>query len=178
MYLLTTPAGEKLAIILPPKTGSRTIQKWITAEPGWQTFRGRHGLCAEIAALSDVVVASIRHPCDVLVSWYHYQHRRRGLLGFETFSDYLHQYVFEDRNQYLTETTLPGAKHADRFLVFENGIERELNALAIMFGLPHRPVGHIGAAVDRKPWQDYYSPEDLALVKDRYKHDFEIFPYE
>ena len=178
MYKITTPNDLPVFIILPPKTGTRSIERAIKRELNAERIGSRHDVDVRQLIGAAAVAATIRHPCDVLVSWYHY-----SVLGKKSgrrFGDFLDR-VFRDdsgmQGRYLRYSTLPGAEHAKHFICYEDGLENSLNIFLWSHGLPKVSLEHLGASINRRPWREYYSRRLLRIVKDKFGQDFERYEY-
>jgi len=55
----------------------------------------------------------------------------------------------------------------------------QINEVIKEFGFPMlTTVPHVGKAVGRKPWREYYDDRTKRLVYNRYKEDFSFGEYE
>lgn len=166
--------GKSYGVILPPKCATRSYEHALK-RMGAKAYGGRHKFPPAHYEACDVVVASIRHPCDVLVSWYHYD--RAGQRFPRTFGEYI-GYVMGGGNSYIVKTTLPGAECASVYLRYEDGPHRAWNQFLASCGIePAETFEHKGKSDDRAPWQSYYSPDLLGAVREKYRRDFERYGY-
>lgn len=175
MLLLQCPGRlAPLAFILPPKTGTRSLQRAL-AERGAITRRGRHGVDIQKLWTLPVVVATVRNPFDVLVSWYHYD--AKGEKAGRSFDDWLNTIALVGKNSYLAKSTLPHAEHATRLLRFEDGLER-VNVILEGFGVEPVTLPHVGRAESRKPYREYYTEATRREVEQHYRLDFLRYGYQ
>jgi hypothetical protein len=167
--------GTRYGVILPPKTATRSYENALK-RIGAKANSGRHGCPKELIQQQGVIVASVRHPCDVLVSWYHYD--RRGARTGISFAGFI-GLALSGEHDYLSKSTLPGAEHASKFLRYEDGPFNAWKSFQESIGMePDCSFFHIGAATGRKPWKAYYTGELLHVVGRAYKKDFQRFGYE
>ncbi|MCT8160375.1 sulfotransferase family protein [Pseudoruegeria sp. SHC-113] len=136
----------------------------------------------------------IRNPFDHAVSHYEYMKQFRikdtaekvGKLTFEEYLDYRQQppsgkdTIFArlpNQSYYLTDET--GELLVKRLARFED-LNAELSAIAEELKLPDFQLRHINktkSKSDKKPYQDYYTPETEAVVREIYKPDFALLGY-
>lgn len=183
MLILRREDCQPLAFVLPPRTGSRSIEHalapLVTSKLG-----SRHYFPAPKAPSECEVISSVRNPFDILVSWFHFPDSsqpedRLGLhlLGGDgrTFSEFLDE-IFSGKNKYLIHSTMRHASRATEYIRYENGIEDELNRILVPRGYPSVAVPHIGKT-SRPDFNSYYTPELKAKVIDKFGSDFEKFGY-
>lgn len=168
---------KRIAFILPPKTGTRSIEHVIRGQLHAVKRGTRHSIDKSVIDAADVVVASIRNPFDVIVSWYHFHGAGEKVQrGFE---DWL-EYIWADpqnRVRHLEYSTLPYAEHATEYIRYEEGLAEQLNQFLVRHGYPKCEVPHTGKCESRQPWPEYYTPEIQQRVLDRYGQDFKRYGY-
>lgn len=181
MYVFDTPSGGKAAWILPPKTGTRSVEKVLRDKFHGACKAGRHGVARQELRDVDLVIASIRHPCDVLRSWADYHPSGRKS---KSFGHWLKTQAGADEKirpiNYLEKSTLPQAHLATEFCRYENGLEAEFNRILrdLGWGQPPIVLGHIGKAEKPTPWQELFTPDLRRIVREKYHADFERFGYD
>lgn len=170
-----TGASKTLGFILPPRTGSRSIDHAISPL-GVARIGGRHSVPSPLPEV-DCMISNIRNPFDVLASWYVSQGPPHGGVG-EDFGHFLDRVLDGGHTWIQDGTTLPGAKFAHRVIRFEAGPGEALNFLLREFGWPVVSVPHIGKSYERKSYRDYYNPVQRAAVRKAFADDFTRFGYE
>lgn len=147
---------------------------------GATKVRSRHRIDEVMVAAADSVVATIRNPFDVLVSWYHYH--SAGADSNRTIEEYL-DWVWGSpqdnphRNSHLEKSALRHAEHADLLVRHELGLANEFNRVLKQLGLSEVDLPHVGAAERRKPYRDYFDDNLRNRVLAYYAEDFERFHY-
>lgn len=175
MYVLRDHRnGGHVSFILPPKTGSRSVEAALRGLGG-KVYAGRHGVDTFLLEGSNVSYATVRNPYDVLVSWYHYE--PRGARTKTTFRAYLDG-LDKRKNGHLEHSVLHFAECAGKFLRYEDGLEAQLNLALDAAGYDPVTLNVIGQAVNRKPWPTYYSDYEYGWVKRRFGSEFARFNYE
>lgn len=122
---------------------------------------------------------SVRHPCDLLVSWYHYTTNGRDRP--EPFGIYLAGFL-EIGNVPWVEPTgrlFYAAEHANGVLRYERGPVAEMRRACATVGveLPEQEEPIIGKAENRQPWRAYYTTAMLHQTYDRFESDFLDYGY-
>ncbi|SLN19037.1 Sulfotransferase family protein [Pseudoruegeria aquimaris] len=137
----------------------------------------------------------VRNPFDHAVSHYEYMKQFRikdiaekvGQLSFEEYLDYRRQpprgkdTIFArlpNQSHYLTDGA--GTLLVKRLARFER-LEADLSAIAEELALPEFRLRHINktkSKSEKKPYQDYYTPQTEAIVREIYKPDFALLGYD
>lgn len=192
---------RKFVFICVPRTGSQTLQEWFVTElvPPAQQVRGkfhRHRLPRGVDD-SWVVVATVRHPLDRLVSLFYRfrshtikswieKRKKRGRMGRKVTYDFPEfvQLVLQDQRRYFSErdriTTVCAflrktRRPVLRLLRYET-LERDVQALPFV---QQRVELNNRYASKRKPLREYYrNPELLALALEWARTDCEPYGYE
>lgn len=176
MYIFDTPLAGKVGWILPPKTGTRSVEKAIRKTFDVASTGGRHGVPRGEIKNCDLLVANIRHPFDVLRSWYDYHPSGRK----SNFDQWLRDQVTgngQRRINYLELSTLPGADFASEFMRYEDGPADEVERIFRLFGVDPPQLEHIGRARNPRPWRQVFSRELEAIAFEKYQDDFHNFNY-
>lgn len=176
MYVLAEPGKPTLAFILPPKTGTRSLEHALAGQLKASKRGSRHTVDQTVVEQADLVVSSVRNPFDVLVSWYHYH--GAGEQSKRSIDEWL-QFIWEnpDRNRHLEYSTLPGAEFAEGFVRHECGLEPQLNRVLREHGYGEVRLPHVGAAEKRRPYREYYSDALRQAVEEKYPRDFILYEY-
>jgi hypothetical protein len=142
-----------------------------------QRVAGRHDIESRLFGQCREIICNVRNPWDVLVSWYLYQ--QQGKLEGRSFGEYL-LWVFGDsrHNGHIYQTPLQFAEYATEYVKADTDLSGQLQTIMNRWGLPFTPVPHIGAAVDRTHYRDYYTPDLVELVKGHYGYRMNILDYE
>ena len=177
MYLLPREA-PRLALILHPKTGTRSIERAITGVA--RAVRGRHGVSQHdldhTLRNGGEIAGTVRNPFDTLVSWYYYQNRR--VTNPANFEAWLRGFV--ERGTGWVKPNHPlfyGADSMTRVIRFESGLQTQLNELLADAGVPTVDVPHLGAANGRRHYAEYFCPRTIDIVYRRFESDFTRFGY-
>lgn len=184
MLFLRRDGCQPISLVLPPRTGSRSIQRAL--EPLITNKLGsRHSLQCGVSIPQDcLLVSSIRHPLDVLVSWFHFPDSHQPQNGphrftmggrGKTFDNYI-DFVLAGGNPYLSHSTLRHADEARDLIRYEDGLERSANDLLRKYGYPEVDMPHVGKT-DRPDFRSYYTPGLVSKVVEKYSDDFERFGY-
>lgn len=185
MRLLRGPnrSGDGIGFILPPRTGTRSIEQALVSLHALPIGSRHH--VPETLPPAKLTVATIRNPYEVIVSWFHfpdpdYRNRSPAVLALggnrRTWDEWL-DFVLSGQHKFMADSTLRGAKRADRFIRYENGLEPQLHAVLSEHGYACPPVGHIGKS-GRKDYTGYYTGRQIRDVRERFSDDFERFGYE
>lgn len=119
-----------------------------------------------------------RHPCDQLVS--HYLHIKRddkhmyyGLVKGMEFGEWVRWYTDGIRagaSGYFLDAPMT------RILRFER-LQEGFASVCVDLGIPARRLPELNAAVDRRPWREYFDDGLLNYVGQHYSEDFRRFDY-
>lgn len=175
MYVLEIPNGRELVWILPPKTGTRSTEK-VLQHLKAESVGGRHGVNPDKIPSGSIVVANIRNPYDVIVSWWYYAGRAADKKDMSLVRYVQHAVA---NNSYLKYSTLPGAEHATEFVRYENGLGWEVRRVLEKYGVrPDCGFPHVGRAPNRGNWVEEMDEPTQELVNKHFYDDFEKFGYE
>ncbi len=177
MYLLTE---QNLGYIAHPKTASSAMQR--TLRKLGAELRGTHHavddeLCYNILNSGGRVVATIRNPFDLMVSWYfHYAHRRPGKV-MEPFKEWLPNQIAKP-NQYLTQGMFYGLHLVNRILRFEH-LQEDFDRLCDEYGLPHTRIEpfNVSAERDGRPYQEMYDVGLRELIQQNFTTELDVGNY-
>jgi hypothetical protein len=118
------------------------------------------------------IIATVRNPWDVIVSWWHHNQNWFGPTNSE-FPRFVSRFPIDGRNNYMAEGRLywRWTQHATHIIKYER-LEADLSRVI------RQPVSlpHIGES-DRKPYQDYYDAELRAFVAEAFAPEIEEFKY-
>lgn len=173
MYILDSPKVGKVCFVLPPRTGTRSIESALKRKRA-SCQDGRHRIVEGSLRSCQLVVAAIRHPLEILLSWFSYDNK-----GEECFRRYVEREALSGGNRYLAESTLPHADRATEFLRYEFGVRNEYNRVMEQIGLEPDPnFEHIGkTGAGELDVLSYYPDDLLEQVKKKYRKDFVGFHY-
>lgn len=188
MYVLRgRPDQKSIGFVLPPRTATRSVVAAI--EPLGAVKVGTKHRIPKREPQVDLWVATIRNPLDVIVSWFHFpdkdQPERRRRAGSQrlqesggngrTWPEFL-EYVLSGEHNWMKDTTLLGAEHASLVIRQDIGVQKGLNFILDYAGYPEVEVPCIGKT-ERPAAETYYTPEQEAAVREKFKADFERFGY-
>lgn len=172
MYVVPSVRGDRIGVILPPKTGTRSLERWLRELPGAERIGNRHGFPRDTIESCDLVYASVRNPFDVMVSWFHYCYSSKM-----PFPQFLSQVIIGQSSSYLRYSTLPGAEFAAELIRYEHDLQSEAERVAEVHGWPKPTLAHVGKAETRRPYREYYSEFDRRMVETTYRQDFIRYKY-
>jgi len=70
-----------------------------------------------------------------------------------------------------------GSEWMNRTIIFEQGIEWQVNGILAEIGHDPVEIGHCNAAKDRRDWREYYSDDMIRSVETQFPLDFTEFHY-
>lgn len=128
----------------------------------------------------EIAVSTVRHPCDLLVTWWLRQKdtiSKRWKVPEPTFPEYI-EFVDEDT---------PGGPYikggrmfwmeADHYLRYES-LQTDLDAFLAQLGLLTTQLEKQNVTKNKKPWRTYYDEATLSLVRHRFGEEAARFGYE
>jgi hypothetical protein len=126
---------------------------------------------------SELVVTTVRNPCDLVVTWWlRQQPAVKKYIGedatFEQFVSRVDE-VIGVSGPFLKDGKIFW-HDCDTIIKYENLVE-ELNALLVCLDLPTVSLSLINVTKGKKSWIEYYNEQTLAIVRERFKE--EIFQY-
>ena len=128
---------------------------------------------------SEVVVTTVRNPCDLLVTWWLRQPEAVATyIGPEaTFEQFVRSVdrVIGVSGPYLADGKIFW-HDCDRVLHYET-LQEDLDELLIGLDLPTVLLKKHNVTKNKRPWQDYYTEETLAVVRSRFKEEMELYGY-
>jgi len=117
-----------------------------------------------------LIVESVRHHCDVLVSWWYW---RCSSTPFEEFI----KNVLDGKHSFLKPVTLYSKFNSNYILRYES-LENEWATLCNTAGLEFRPLIR---SKSKRPkgikWQSLYTPKIKSMIVDSYKDEMEKLGY-
>ena len=127
---------------------------------------------ARLTTMRYRVIACVRNPWDILVSWYHHNKNWFGP-KFTEFPDFIRRFPVDRKNVYLENGRMfeMYTKHASHIIHFES----QRQDLARILHVPI-PLPHIGAS-DRRPYQSYYDESSREFVAERFSYEIERYGY-
>ncbi len=133
--------------------------------------------------------AFVRNPWDLQVSSYHHIRRERPhlLQGIPDFESFL-RWKFDPRRpyHYIIDTSIQLQSdylidlHGNIIVDFIGRYERleeDFREICHRIGIKPPPLPHKRRAKDRRPYQEYYTPETAELVAKHFQRDIEMFGY-
>ncbi len=172
----TKPFG----FIAHPRMASQSVRKalfGIGARESNHTFEKAEA--GRIIEAGGTVACIIRNPWDTMVSWWSYKQEKPynpTYPDFPTFQEWLPGILEEG---FQTEDYLYyGSQHCNRFIRFEQDIERQLNGCLADCGLPTVAMPYIGASLRLcNYYQDYYTTDLAIQVYRRFAGEIEQWGY-
>jgi hypothetical protein len=189
-----------VAVVLPGKfiylatlhTASSSITDALKTLPG--AFQpkdpragvGRHAsldqvqhLCGSKLTGTEFVFAAVRHPYDIIVSWYLRNRTHFQIPKGATLLEFLRVWVDLDAEPFMRQHRIffaaEGAKHVMRY---ERGIQTELNNVLRKIPLvPEVTLVHENATADKEHWSTYYDEETYAFVNETFASDISRYGY-
>ena len=156
----------KLVFLEHPRTGSTAIRAAIRKIGGHT--RKRHSLVQPVGL--ERTVATVRNPYDLLVSWWLVIKERTG--SWKDFGRFLDEYdnpnMLRDGRLFYFE-----AYHLMRYETLQKDFNIVLSSARI------RPVklNRLNMTPGKLSYKSYYTPETIAIVKDRFAEDLEEYGY-
>ena len=149
-------------------------------------FRTHHSTREELEALrpelfkgSEVSFSTVRHPCDLLVTWWLRQ-RKTIAIRLKVSEPTLLEYIE------LVEEGTPGGPYikdglmywmeTDIYLHYET-LQEDLNDFLELHGLPKVELERLNVTKNKRPWLDYYDEGSFDLVRRRFGEEAELFGY-
>lgn len=124
---------------------------------------------------NEIAVSTVRHPCDLLVTWWlrylRYNGGGPGLLEFIQFSEKeITRFMpyLRDGKMYWIDS--------DEYMRYES-LQTDLNNLLTRFGFPSVVLRKINVTKEKKAWQSYYDDEMPDVVHQRFGKEAERFNY-
>ncbi len=157
MYLIEPNFGY----IAHPKTASSATQR-VIRDLGGQLYGGHHDVearwCRPILDAGGIIMATVRNPYDLLVSWYFHYKKRRGTTAndMESFEVWLPQQL-ANPNDYIRKGLFFGLPWTNRVLRYEN-LQDDLNAVLVEAGLTPTPLEQVNVSPHRegRPYREMY----------------------
>lgn len=121
----------------------------------------------------ELAFATVRNPYDVMVTWFI---QMRSSIRNMPFLEFVKSYQNKDleRDGRLFFTCVDGVE----IMKYET-LQADFDAILDRVGINrtelklHNPTGY-----KKKPWRTYYDPESLAVVNERFGHEFDRYGYE
>lgn len=174
-----------------PKTGSISLSAFFSENYGARNeISESHPLYAPIHKLQHqrglgdyghyTIVASIRNPFELMVSWYTYcrmypKQWQHPICKMLTFTQYA--YWVKEAGHVLRMTQTEFLKPLDEI---DHWIRLE-SVRATLMQLPFvtdaSPLRHVNTSTYEKPWLTYYTPDAVKHVREWAAEDFENFGY-
>jgi hypothetical protein len=179
MYVLK---AFNFGYIAHPKTASSATSR-VLRELGAEVVGNHHsveeGVCQQILDSGGIVMAAVRNPFDLMVSWYFHYKQRRGITANDmaSFATWLPQQL-SNPNQYVRKGLFYGLKWANRVLWFEH-LQDDFNDVMSELGLPPTFIGpfNISRFREGRPYQKMYTPELVDLVRGHCQSELDMTGY-
>lgn len=142
---------KRVAFILHPRCASHSIAEALQGI-GFVYSGTHHQIDQDWVNIAKSVACVVRNPCDVLVSWYHYQG------GDRTFKQYLEDWP----NQWALNGMFYGLGHCDTVINYEN-LDSELNLWLSKIGLPSVTLPKVNVTKNRKPWELMFTGYEASI---------------
>jgi len=170
-----------LGYIAHPKTASSATSRIVRDTLGAKTIGTHHAvddeLCRRILETGGRVMATIRNPFDLMVSWYfHYAHRRPDKV-MEPFKEWLPNQIAKP-NQYLIQGMFFGLQWANCILRFEY-LQEDFDRLCDEVGLPRTIIEPFNISVKRegRTYQEMYDSELRRLIQENFADELAAGDY-
>jgi hypothetical protein len=185
--------GKLIYLALPHTASMVTVQTLVTLEGalGQEVTRVNHHATRAEARVKrpdlfsgdEVAVSVVRHPCDLLVTWW-----LRHLIRLSTHKKSPRPPTFEhflkmpeeEISAYSPSYLKAGRMYwmdADEYLRYEN-LQEELNRTLNRFDLPSVALPRRNVTRNKRPWQEYYDEDVFAAVRERFGDEAERFGYQ
>jgi len=76
-------------------------------------------------------------------------------------------FVYDEYNQQLV----------DRILHFER-LKKDFKAICLQLGIKRNKLPHLNSSGNRRPYQSFYTTNDIELVRSTFRADIEMFGYQ
>jgi len=160
---------RKLIVLEHPRTGSSAVRAALKSIGG--KTRGRHTLVKP--SRGEMVVATVRNPYDVVVSWWLNTKGKWHELSFEDFvSDYIGNTLFTRGGKLFYF-----AEHVNTMLRYET-LADDLARVLKLVKLPPVRLKFTNITAGKHPYQSYYTPAIQEIVTQRWGDEIERFGYE
>lgn len=178
MYVLE---DKNFGYIAHPKTASSATSRIVRDTFGAKQVGNHHAAkeewCRPILDSGGIIMATIRNPYDLMVSWYfHYAARRPGT-PMEPFTEWLPN-IIKKPNGYIEQGIFFGLKWANRILRFEH-LQEDFDLLCDEVGLPRTFIESFNVSAERKgrPYQEMYDSELRQLIQQNFSDELNVGDY-
>ena len=185
--------GRFLYLALPHTASMVTahaLQGLKSAVPKEKLEVAHHGTRADVERRhsdlllgSEIAVSVVRHPCDLLVTWWirhcARMHRVKRPLKPPAFLEFI-QAPEEEIRKFSTAYLRGGRMFwmdADVFLRYEN-LQLELNQFLARFAIPPVTLKRSNVTEGKQPWRTYFDGATLSAARERFGEEAAQFGYE
>jgi len=171
-----------LGYIAHPKTASSATQR-VLRDLGADLHGNHHDvdgeLCQQILDAGGIIMATVRNPFDLMVSWYFHYKQRRGTTAndMKSFATWLPQQL-SNPNQYIKKGLFYGWPWFNRTVRFEN-LQRDFDRVLVEAGIEPITIEPFNVSRFREGrcYQEMYTPNLVALVHEHFGAELEEHGY-
>lgn len=127
---------------------------------------------------TEITCTTIRHPCDLIVTWWLRQRDviAAGLHRPILFPEFVRTCDEKTPGPYLRDGKIFW-QQADVYLRYET-LQQDLNEFLTNLGLPHVTLKPVNVTADKRDWRTYYDDQTIAVVVERFGKEAQEFGYE
>ncbi len=169
MYVIE---DKNFGYIAHPKTASsatsRAVRDTLGAKPKGNHHDAKEEWCRPILDSGGIIMATIRNPYDLMVSWYfHYAARRPGTL-MEPFKEWLPTQI-ENPNDYMKRGLFFGLRWANRIVRFEH-LQEDFDNVCVQIGLKYAIIEPFNISLKRegRTYQEMYDADLRELIQQNF----------
>lgn len=169
-----------MAVILPgkflylanPRTASTSTRIALGKLPEAKMLWPQHQLLHECHLYADEQpVTAVRNPYDVLATWFQLQ------VKYKDFVEFLRK--FEHKQFLLGDPPDLFWQCGEGFHILRwETLQKDLDEFLAGWGLPSVEIPRENTTKDKKPWQEYYTPEAFEAANERFGAILDRYGYE
>lgn len=172
---------KNFGYIAHPKTASSATARVVRDTFGASQVGTHHAAkelwCRPILETGGIIMATIRNPYDLMVSWYfHYSVRRPGT-PMESFKAWL-PWIIQNPNGYIEQGMFFGLQWANRIIRFEN-LQKDFDNVCAEIGLQRTVIESVNVSVRRegRTYQEMYETSSRDLIQKHFTTELDVGGY-